>query len=391
MSEIGIINENSFIQDPQKGDVNGGDNNNHQGNGSQQEGGGQKYVDNNSQQQGTGGDNSDNGNAINDSVIINYLKEKYGLPYDKLEDLKADISFKEKYNDLSTKLVEYETKNKEYESKLKNIDLKNIFADDYVQKLNDIRKKYPDIDPTIAIRIMNTDLTKSDKLSVIVLNERLKNPDLDVSDNDIIEGLIPDIPEDVNDWDGKIKYKISSLYRDAKENIEKIKNSANEVTDINTLIEQKTKEEENLIKEINIKNEPIVKNLLNNFVNTGINFEFKIGDGEAINLKHEIDKKFIFEEYYNEVMGDLADIKLALDSEDAKEDAKRTFFQDYVGRNFDKIIKDFGQSIVTEMGKLYHLKLHNPQTPGGGNNQSNNNSGYSEELSNAIRGSRFQW
>lgn len=316
--------------------------------------------------------------------IKSKIKEIIGIELDDVSKLKEFYEGYNKLNDLKKELEEYKKFKEEYDNLVNNFKVDKIFANESVLALNEIMKKYPNIPPHIASKIVSTDLDKIDKLQAIVLAERLENPDLDISDNAIINALFPDLPEDPSEWSETDKYKINKYAKEAIKKLNEIKQYQKPEIDIENIIKQQTKNKEEYINNLKNTNSKVIKQVLDEYYQSGLKLKLKGINNEDVVYEFKLDKDDV-DNYFNELLNDTIETNFLVDSEDAVKRIKDVVEEDFKIRYFNKIVNDYAQKLLSEYKEKMMRELHNPSalqsTPVNSTEQD-----YSEEIIKSILG-----
>lgn len=302
------------------------------------------------------------------------LKELAGVEISKIEDIKQYI---DSVNEYKSKLEELTKEKDKYAKALESIDTSKLFANEELARLNSIMKKFPNLPPHLASRIISSDLNKMDKLQAIALAERLEDPELDISDEEIINALFNDLPEDPSEWSAADKYKISKMFKEAVKKIEDIRSTAVENFDITTLLDENKEAKEQYIQKLKDVNSKQVKNVVEEVVKEGLKIKLKNTDNEDVVYEFKFNPNDL-EEYYTSLLNDTIEAGILIDSEDAIRDLRETVIEDFKLKYFDKIITDYATQLLTEYKEKINIELHNPKVMQGG--QTNQEDDYSKEI-----------
>jgi len=313
------------------------------------------------------------------------LKELTGLEIDDVSKIKQYYESYTKLSELEKQLEEIKKTKEEYDSIISNLKLDKIFANDAILTLNEIMKKYPNIPPHIASKIVSTDIDKIDKLQAIVLAERLENPELDIPDDAIIEVLFPDLPENPEEWSNADKYKINKLYKEALNKLKSIKQIEKPDIDIENILQKQNKEKEEYINKLKNVNSKVIKNVLDEFNKEGLKLKLKGINNEDVVYEFKFDSDDI-KNYYEELLNDTIETNFLTEGEDAVSRLREVVEEDFKLRYFDKIVNDYAQKLLSDYKEKVMRELHNP---GGTDVKTLDNSegeDYSQEILNSMLG-----
>jgi hypothetical protein len=296
---------------------------------------------------------------VEQPVQIDWLSElEKNTGYKDLSSLKDDLSYKTKYSEAEARIKERDELEGKYKALKESIDPSKIFADEYIAKFNEIRKKFPDVNPTVASRVLSSDLSKMNKIDQIVLLERYKNPNTTVTDEDIKEAVMKEFNIDADDestWGGAEKFAVDKRVSEAKKVFSEMQNVKVDL-DFEAMHKEKTETEQKQVAERKNEWKPLIKDMVSEVKSKGIEIKYKNEKGEeellhSFKVDDSIDK---IDEYLEDFITEKPTPKVI-------ETARRIIEEDYVVRNIAKILKDYGSSIETKLLEKYEKEVHNPK------------------------------
>jgi hypothetical protein len=292
---------------------------------------------------------------------LNEAKDFFSIPhkYKELEDT-HNLTKKE----IDSLKTEYEKTKKEYQEVGKYVNPRDFFADDASFKANQLKLKYPDKDAITMDRISRMDIDKATKIDLILLNEKLKNPDIyeGYTDEQILQYLSNEKYKDIDlndseNWDATTKIKISKDLKDIRNEFKTLQS-----IELPQKIDIEARKTE-LMAEQNQKYE-IAKKGLQSFTDQVINKNPDISITDPDNPNVEL---FKFKpKVTDELKADLANFidTLAKNGKDLSSDevgfeiAKHRE-QWLIYHNLPEISKAISMKVATEKELAYHNKIHN--------------------------------
>jgi hypothetical protein len=316
---------------------------------------------------------------------LSLLNERFKTSYEDESSLKSVFENADKYKDYDAKVSEYESKltdlNTKLESKTKDFnsmidqyDGKSVFANESIRKQNEIAKKFPDKDPGVVSSVLNSDLGNMSASELLVMADKLRNPISGVSDTDRLEGILDMLnieSDDLSSLQGKDLYKYKTEVGKAMRELGEIKDfevPENSGFDIESARRQR---EEQLVteKEANKQKwEPITKEISNKF--PGIE-KVPITDNKGnviFEYSYLADDNFKAS-YGDELLNSVLEAGLPATRENLQVAANRVQ-EDFVFRNFSKIINDVYQQGMTRQKDDSHALVNNDKPT---NTMENNN------------------
>jgi hypothetical protein len=293
---------------------------------------------------------------------VNYLElvnKELGSEYKDISSLKDDLEFKTKYQELSKVPDEWK---KKYDTLRDSFDVNKLFADEGIMKLNELRKKYPDINPSMAAKVLSSELSKMSEIDKIVLYEKYKNPSLTISDDDVKEAVMKELDVDSDDkstWTGAQRFLAEKKALEAQKTFSEMQNVKVTPLDLEGLQKEKSEESQLQTAKIQESWKPKVKELISEIESKGIEIKSKNEKGEEELLySFKVDNNFKtkFDEYLKDFVES---------GEEPTEAniiaAKKVMESDYISENISKIIKDHGNQIKTKLIEQYEIDIHNPK------------------------------
>lgn len=107
---------------------------------------------------------------------VDYVKlvnEKLGRDFKDEEELKKFFENDEKVKALQKELDDNKLWKDEYTKLKEGYKPDKIFANEGIRKMNEVIKKFPDVDPNIALRVMGADVDKMTALDLVILGKQL--------------------------------------------------------------------------------------------------------------------------------------------------------------------------------------------------------------------------
>lgn len=309
--------------------------------------------------EGEGQGAGDGGEEEKKEIDFTLLSTELGTDYSDLSSLKEDLTYKSKYSEVEARIAELEKKNEDLS---KNINYKEIFADDGIRKLNEIKKKFPDVLPNIAARVLSMDVDKASKLDVIALAELVSTPDTDSNptNEDIIEGLFPGLSNDPAEWTGAEKFKVDKAAAIARKKIMEMQSvELPEVLNLEEMQKQRDEASEEQKKQLSQKLTPIADSLFDEFKKEGAKISISDGKGGEKILHTYLVEDSFKESYMKDFVNDLVNSGVDLKSKEDLADAMELINEEYVAKNIGKILQDYGEKITTELADKYHFEVHN--------------------------------
>ena len=107
---------------------------------------------------------------------VDYVKlvnEKLGKDFKDEEELKKFFENDEKVKALQKELDDNKLWKDEYTKLKEGYKPDKIFANEGIRKMNEVIKKFPDVDPNIALKVMGADVNKMTALDLVILGKQL--------------------------------------------------------------------------------------------------------------------------------------------------------------------------------------------------------------------------
>lgn len=160
------------------------------------------------------------------------------------ETLGSEFKTDEDIENYKRSLTEWKGKVDEAEKKLKSVDPMKYFAsqDDYI--INQLKIKHPDLDPSVLMNTITTDMEKIDPLRLIAYRKLLSDPKHEVYENETQAynhvlretGYDPEVP--MAEQSEEVKVAIRHLAKQAREEFGKLKSEVEVPKPIDLTAEQ---------------------------------------------------------------------------------------------------------------------------------------------------------
>lgn len=219
---------------------------------------------------------------------ISSLNSYFGTNFENEDQFKSVLSLQDILKQKDEELGKYKTGFEEYQSKLTEnekklqelsqpVDVKALFANEELYKVNELAKKYPGKDASIIQKIISTDESTANPFELLVLNELNSNPKIKGGEKGARE-LVADRYgidlEDVASLDKLPDLTVNKLERDANKvrdefrTLKSIETSSLDLPRIKEESQQKAKEQYEA--KVKIAN-PVAKKLIDNFKQFEVN------------------------------------------------------------------------------------------------------------------------
>lgn len=301
-------------------------------------------------------------NKFDISSLNNYLGEGYS--FENADQLKESLSYKDKVGDLTKKLEEKTAFEEKYNSlKDKVGQSKNVFANETIQKMNEILKSHPDKDPVIMNKILSTDFSLDNlqsQLDILLTKEQLDSPAQTASQDTRLKAMLQGYGVNIEDeemlnpdnWSEVVKYRIEQDARKANTELSKMKDvKVPEEIDFDGM-QTKALEELNSRKE---KWTDVSKEIA-----SGIDkIPLDLGDGDVIDFE-------IPESFREAVVESSVSQGMTYGQDPSEESTKH--LQDWVSDQakilyMDKMLKTVKNHVETKLKEKNMEEVHNEQKP----------------------------
>lgn len=301
-------------------------------------------------------------NKFDISSLNNYLGEGYS--FENADQLKESLSYKDKVGDLTKKLEEKAAFEEKYNSlKDKVGQTKNVFANETIQKMNEILKSHPDKDTVVMNKILSTDFSADNlqgQLDILLTKEQLDSPAQTASQDTRLKAMLQGYGVNIEDeemlnpdnWSEVVKYRIEQDARKANTELSKMKDvEVPEEIDFDGM-QTKALEELNSRKEkwTNVSKE----------VATGIDkISLDLGDGDVIDFE-------IPESFREAVVESAVNQGMSYGQDPSEETSKH--LNDWVSDQakilyMDKMLKTVKNHVETKLKEKNMEEVHNEQKP----------------------------
>lgn len=288
------------------------------------------------------------------------FNKRFETSFENEDSFKEALGARSKISEYEQRLSELEPYKERYNGIKDRVGkTKEIFANETVQKLNELVKKFPDKDPSMVGKIldMNIDNIRSfeDKIDALVLKEKVDNGgnyDDAVVKSALLKqfGINPEDPQE--DWPSDAKYNLEKAFGAASKEFREMQNVP--VDDIINF-DSYEQEEAQAIEERKNKWNAVSVHMTNEF--KGISVD--LGEGDTFEFTAD-------DVFKGAIRQSLVDRGVSFNGDPNEErvrDAGKWMQDQFIALNFDKIAKALKNHIVEKMKDAQHAELHNETPP----------------------------
>lgn len=294
---------------------------------------------------------------------ISSLNSRFSRSFESEDDLKSIFEKADKYAELEDKYSETENNYKSTQEKLseyeKYLDPKSMYSNEHLYRLDQILKKYPDLDPVTAAEIDNFDLNTANPIDLVSKGLQLDTPGIKVSDAVAKQVLADELKvevEDLNDLnalqnDNQVAYfKLMSKANSYKQKFSEMKTVEDaKPFDIEAIKQEKAVQLQQQQDELKSKWKPILNKEFSDLK------EIKIDDEYSFKVDESYAKDML-----SKVLDDLVENGVRPTEANVKAQYSK-IENDYFNRNREKIMSDYRSHIETKFKEQEQKDLHNPQ------------------------------